>query len=75
MPEHKGGERFTIELEALRDSVPPAVRLRRWLKSALRSARFRALTVRDTTPTLPPVAAGGASNTPEASVPSDATAE
>jgi hypothetical protein len=51
--EFHGGERFTIELEALADSVPPIARLRRWLKGALRAGRFRALSVRETTPRLP----------------------
>jgi hypothetical protein len=55
---HQGGERFTIELRALPDDVPPTVRLRQWLKSALRSARFRAMSVRDTTPQLPPLTTG-----------------
>jgi hypothetical protein len=54
MPDHQGGERYTVELEAMPDDVPPVIRLRRWLKAALRSARFRALSVRDTTPALPP---------------------
>jgi hypothetical protein len=44
------GERFLIELHALPSDVPPAVRLRQWLKSALRAARLRAVSVRQ----LPP---------------------
>jgi len=56
MSEHMGGERYTVELEAMPSDIAPAVRLRQWLKSTLRSARFRALSVRDTTPKLPPVA-------------------
>jgi hypothetical protein len=54
---HMGGERFAIELEALPDGVPPVVRLRTWLKSALRAARFRAMSVRQT-PQPPSPAAG-----------------
>jgi hypothetical protein len=57
MPDHQGGETFVVELLALRDSVPPHVRLRMWLKSALRAARFRALRVSATTPELPPLTA------------------
>jgi hypothetical protein len=56
MAEHQGGETFTVELLALPGGVPPVVRLRTWLKSALRAARFRALSVRQT-PQLPPPAA------------------
>jgi hypothetical protein len=59
MSTHQGGERFTVELQALPDEVPPAVRLKRWLKGALRSARFRALSVKDSTPALPPAEGQG----------------
>jgi hypothetical protein len=44
---HQGGERYTIEVEALPSDVPPHVRLRQWLKAALR--------VSDTTPKLSPL--------------------
>lgn len=63
MARHPGGERFTVEMQALPDDVPPAVRLRRWLKAALRSARMRALSVRETTP-KPPATTPTASQVP-----------
>jgi len=50
MARHPGGERFEIVLRAAPDDVPPAVRLRQWLKGALRAARMRAVSVRETTP-------------------------
>ena len=50
------GRTFVVELKALPDSVPAQVRLRTWLKSALRAARFRALRVSETTPQLLPLA-------------------
>jgi hypothetical protein len=53
--DHQGGERFTVELEALRDGVPPTIRLRQFLKAALRTWRFRARSVTDTTPKLRPL--------------------
>ncbi len=37
----KSGERFVVELEALPDSVPSAIRLRHFLKAALRSWGLR----------------------------------
>jgi len=43
-----------VVLQALPDGVPPAVRLKQWLKSALRAATFRALSVKEATPPLPP---------------------
>ena len=55
--EHMGGETYLVELRALPGEVPPTVRLKRWLKGALRTARFRALSVRETTPRLPPLPA------------------
>jgi hypothetical protein len=58
MPRHEGGERFTVELQALADDVPPVVRLRQWLKSALRSARMRAVSVRQL-PATPTPSQGG----------------
>ena len=54
MARHEGGERYEIALQAAPDDVPPHVRLRTWLKSALRSARMRAVTVRQL---VPPTAA------------------
>jgi hypothetical protein len=54
MARHPGGERYLVELEALADEIPPASRLRRWLKDALRVARFRALRVSESTTLLPP---------------------
>jgi hypothetical protein len=41
MARHPGGERFQLELEALSDDVPPAVRLRRALKCLLRTFGLR----------------------------------
>jgi hypothetical protein len=38
-------ERFLVELEALPNSYPAAVRLRRFLKAALRTYRLRAVKV------------------------------
>jgi hypothetical protein len=40
-----GRERYTVVLEALPDSAPPAVRLRHLLKSALRAWRLRCIEV------------------------------
>ena len=45
IPVASGSRLFSV---AAPDDVSPAVRLRQWLKSALRSARFRALSVRET---------------------------
>ena len=36
MPDRPSGPTYTVVLQALPDDVPPAVRLRQWLKSALR---------------------------------------
>jgi len=60
---HMGGERFEIVLDAQASDVPPACRLRGLLKAALRTWGLRCLSVRDVTPTLPPLhhADGGAS--------------
>jgi hypothetical protein len=47
MSRHPGGERYLIELQAQpSDDAPSHVRLRTWLKSALRAARMRAVSVR-----------------------------
>ena len=51
---HKGGQRFTVELEAMPDDVPPIPRLKRFLKNALRAYRLRALRVSQTQPTGDP---------------------
>ena len=57
MARHQGGERYEIVLQAAPDDVPPHVRLRTWLKSALRAARMRAVTVRQLPPPgTPPLA-------------------
>jgi hypothetical protein len=52
---HQGGETYLVELRALPDDIPPATRLKRWLKSALRAANFRATRISETTPKLPPL--------------------
>ena len=54
MPDRRRGPTYTVVLQALPDGVPPAVRLKQWLKSALRAATFRALSVKEATPPLPP---------------------
>jgi hypothetical protein len=59
---HEGGESYNIELLALPGDVPPAVWLRQWLNSALRAARLRALSVRETTPKSPPLPAAGSTS-------------
>jgi hypothetical protein len=51
---HPGGERYRLELEALADAVPAAVRLRRALKCLLRGFRLRCRAVADVTPRRPP---------------------
>ena len=38
-------ERYRIDVEAQPDEVPPATRLKMFLKRALRSARFRCLRI------------------------------
>ena len=55
MAEHQGGERCTVELEALSDGVLPTIRLRQFLKAALRTWRLKARSVIDTTPKLSPL--------------------
>jgi hypothetical protein len=55
VPEYQGGELFLIEIRALRSDVPPHVRLRRLLKSLLRTYQFRAVRVQETTPASPAV--------------------
>lgn len=35
------GERFVLEIEALEDPVPAAVRLKQWLKLGLRGLRLK----------------------------------
>jgi hypothetical protein len=54
MPQHQGGERFVIELQAQPDDVPPSVRLRAFLKQLLRQHRFRCTGLAETTPPKPP---------------------
>ncbi len=54
---HQGGERYVVELEAMADDVPPIPRLRQFLKSALRTWKFRARSVTESTPALPPLPA------------------
>jgi hypothetical protein len=51
---HPGGERYRLELEALADDVPAAVRLRRALKCLLRGFRLRCRSVADVRPRQPP---------------------
>jgi hypothetical protein len=51
---HQGGEEFTLVIRALRSDVPPVVRLRHALKAILRTYEFRAVSVSETTPRLPP---------------------
>jgi hypothetical protein len=48
------GERYRLELEALADDVPAAVRLRRALKCLLRGFRLRCRVVAEVTPRRPP---------------------
>jgi hypothetical protein len=47
---HPGGERFRLELEALADDVPAAIRLRRALKLLLRTFGLRCRSAADPTP-------------------------
>jgi hypothetical protein len=47
---HPGGQRYRVVLEALGDDVPPHVRLRAFLKSALRAWGLRCRSVEE----LPP---------------------
>jgi hypothetical protein len=56
MPCHRGGERYVVELAALPDDVPPHVRLKHFLESALRAWRLRCRSIRETPPQTPPVA-------------------
>jgi hypothetical protein len=51
-----GGEEFELRIVAQPDDVPPVNRLRHVLKALLRAHRFRAVSVRDLTPLLRPVA-------------------
>jgi hypothetical protein len=53
-----GGERYELVIEAQRGQVPPIIRLRHVLKALLRAYNFRALSVRDVPPKLPPLATG-----------------
>jgi hypothetical protein len=47
---HPGGERYRLELEALADAVPAAVRLRRALKCLPRAFGLRCRLVAQVTP-------------------------
>jgi hypothetical protein len=47
---HPGSERYRLELEALADDVPAAVRLRRALKCLLRAFGLRCRSVPDLAP-------------------------
>ena len=47
---HPGGERYRLELEALADAVPAAVRLHRALKYLLRAFGLRCRSVADLAP-------------------------
>jgi hypothetical protein len=59
MTQHPGGEEFVVHLVALpSDDAPAHVRLRTWLKSALRAACMRGTSVRQL-PATPGVACGG----------------
>jgi hypothetical protein len=53
MSDHQGSEEIEIRVLALRDSVPPFVRLRRLLKVVLCGFGFRRVSCRDVTPRLP----------------------
>ncbi len=56
---HMGGEQFELRIVAQpSDDAPPIVRLRHALKALLRAYNFRATSVRDVTPGLPPLPAG-----------------
>jgi hypothetical protein len=62
MTRHEGGERFVVELVAQPDGDAPAViRLRHFLKAALRAWGLRCTGVRqvNATPTPPPGATSG----------------
>jgi hypothetical protein len=48
-----GGERYRLELEALADDVPAAVRLRRALKCLLRAFGLRCRSAANVTPREP----------------------
>jgi hypothetical protein len=65
MPEHQGGERFEIVLEAQKSDVPPVTRLKGLLKAALRTWGLRCVSVAQehaggAKPTSGPVAAADA---------------
>ena len=53
---HRGGQRYVIELEAMSSDIPPTIRLRHFLKNALRAWRLKARRISETTPPLPPPA-------------------
>jgi hypothetical protein len=48
--EHFGGETYRIEIRTLPADVPPTVRVRQFLKAALRAYRLRATSITETTP-------------------------
>jgi hypothetical protein len=54
---HQGGEEYELRLVAVPSDVPAIIRLRHVLKSLLRAYGFRAVSVRDVTPVLPPLPA------------------
>jgi hypothetical protein len=65
MPRHSGGERYQLELVAQADDDAPAhVRLRRFLKAALRAWGLRCTAVRELPTTTPPLAQDGTSPEP-----------
>lgn len=66
MPRHMGGETFELVLVATPDDhAPPIIRLRHVLKALIRTYNFRAVSVRDVTPKLPPAAPTAAQETAE----------
>ena len=78
---HLGGEEYEIRVRALADDdAPPIIRLRHVLKALLRHYNFRATSVRDITPKLPPASppplaqdVASASSTPAPSASPDAS--
>jgi hypothetical protein len=58
------GERFRVEVRALKSGIPAAVRLRRWLKYGLRACELKAETAEQLKTTEAPTAPDRASESP-----------